>query len=188
MYPTQVLVRLLSKRLRKLARRLCKDGTDGSRAWTEAFLDRLVEAAREMPDSDHIGVGGHPLFVENADFGEWLFDMIWLKYDQQQRMEGVYLVAESEWGSKEDVLDDFQKLLVARATVRVMVYDAHNAGDMTECFREHIGAFHGSADDTYVVIAYDEDPDKWWLTFTELTVVEGQPLPHTTLHWCKVCE
>ena len=67
MYPPAVLVRLLSSRLKKLARRLWKDGTDGSRAWTEAFLDRLCEAARELPDSDYIGVGASPLFVDNAD-------------------------------------------------------------------------------------------------------------------------
>ena len=69
-----------------------------------------------------------------------------------------------------------------------MVYGAHKAGDMTECFREHIGAFGGSVGDTYIVIAYDEDRDKWWLTFKELTVVKGKPLPHATLHWCRVCE
>ena len=71
------------------------------------------------------------------------------------------MVAESEWGSPKAVEYDFQKLLIARAKVRVMVYDGGVASKrnrrnqpILNRLREHVGAFNGTQGDTYLLIPY----------------------------------
>jgi len=118
------------------------------------------------------------VFVDAAraepDFPEWLYDVIWLEYDGD-RIDRVALVAECEWGTEGDVVEDFQKVLVARATVRLLIYDAHRASDMTARLRQHIETFRESTPgDVYLVVAYDQNAADWWLTFTEIRVTDGR--------------
>ena len=64
--------------------------------------------------------------VEIAYGGEWLYDVTGLLYDipdNDNCFSRTVLVAESEWGPQLEILNDFQKLLLARADVRVMVFD-----------------------------------------------------------------
>ena len=59
--------------------------------------------------------------VDSADWGEWLYDVSWLH--GKRWLRSVPMVAECEWGNFGDIEDDFQKLLVPRASLRVMVCD-----------------------------------------------------------------
>lgn len=54
---------------------------------------------------------------------EFLYDVTCLDYDDEDFLAKAVLVAECEWGSPADVYDDFEKLLLAHASVRVMVFD-----------------------------------------------------------------
>ncbi|MGF1594431.1 MAG: hypothetical protein ACFCUW_14195 [Kiloniellaceae bacterium] len=57
--------------------------------------------------------------------GEFMFDLCWLDYGEEDKwLKQVPLVLESEWLRPGDVDDDFQKLLIARAGLRVMVFGA----------------------------------------------------------------
>ena len=60
-----------------------------------------------------------------VDGGEWLFDVACLHYNVAGGgyLRWAPLIAESEWGTMQEVCDDFEKLLVARAGVRVLVFD-----------------------------------------------------------------
>ena len=71
--------------------------------------------------------------------------------NEQDRVKGVPLVAEIEWGNRGDVWDDFQKLLVARAGVRVMIFDDH-AGLLEE-LREHVRQYRNGGD-RYLLAQY----------------------------------
>ena len=71
------------------------------------------------------------------------------------------MVAESEWGPLREIKYDFQKLLLARAKVRVMVYDGGVASERNRRHRpilkrlhELVGAFNGTEGDTYLLISY----------------------------------
>lgn len=58
--------------------------------------------------------------------GEWLFDFTCLEYDDKGYLTGVPLVAECEWNDSKDYIDDdFQKLLLARADVRLMIFNGN---------------------------------------------------------------
>ncbi len=98
--------------------------------------------------------------VDNADWGEWLYDCCWLAGSKW--LKTVLMVAECEWRSLGDIEDDFQKLLVARASLRVMVCDGWWLDDDTEgkatvdrlshWVREYEDSRVG---DTYLLIVYE---------------------------------
>ncbi len=51
--------------------------------------------------------------------GEWLFDLTWTR-ETKHTLKSLILALESEW-NRSEVIDDFEKLLVARANHRVMI-------------------------------------------------------------------
>lgn len=76
---------------------------------------------------------------------EWLYDLIWYKYNKtvDYALTDLFLAMESEWGgrrysSKNDKEDpygevkyDFQKLLVCNATIKLLVFKEHGNEDET---------------------------------------------------------
>jgi len=95
--------------------------------WTRAVKTALCMAGRRA----FSGSPGRRLktFASGVDCsvdgGEWLFDVACLHYNVAGGgyLRWVLLIAESEWGSMQEVVDDFERLLVARAGGRVLVFD-----------------------------------------------------------------
>ena len=95
--------------------------SDGNPAWTKAIATKLCKIGRSFD----FKVGAETVDKENCDSGEWLYDVIWRKHDEADRILAVPLVAECEWKNPKEILKDFNKLLVARACVRLMIYDGN---------------------------------------------------------------
>ena len=77
-------------------------------------------------DIENVATFATPHNVIGADGAEWLYDVTALLYDipdDDNCFSRTVLVAECEWGNEENIMIDFQKLLLARADVRVMVFD-----------------------------------------------------------------
>ena len=102
-------------------------------------------------------------FGPYADLGnnehEWLFDVTCLKYEGEwPTQQKVRLVAEVEWSGENKIRNDFAKLLVTRAEVRVMVYHQHCmefdrlAEYIHQCEDTQLG-------DTYLLAAFGDAPD-----------------------------
>ena len=95
--------------------------------WTDAVKIALCEACKECDPQCQLYASG-VRHVENegglVHGNEWLFDVTCLRYDSDGYLRRVPLVAESEWSRKiDDIIYDFEKLLLAHADVRVMVFD-----------------------------------------------------------------
>ena len=124
--------------------------------WTQVVLTTLCKSGKDL---------GFTTWASIPNSSEWLYDVTWCKHASDKMLESIPLVAECEWGSIELIQEDFEKLLVARARVRVMVCDSETArlpgktDAVVEKIREWIGAFHGNPGDTYliVVFVYGED-------------------------------
>lgn len=98
-------------------------------------------------------------FDEPQWFGEWLYDLIWLKYDidyqnihlinerefirnyDQFALLDAPLVLESEW--QDDGKDDFEKLLQARSKYKIMVFNLEGRNQRERTFNNHIRKFTG---------------------------------------------
>lgn len=138
-----------------------------------------------------VGQGiGHYICASGVDLktgcGEWLYDVCWLDYvdvgDGEKRLRSMPMAAECEWGQSIGAIeDDFSKLLVARASLRVMVCDSgwsagNAAGRATaERLQQWVGAYNGNqVGDVYLLIVYTQlDSRRYRLNVTD----EGAQLP-----------
>ena len=91
---------------------------------------------------------------------EWVFDLVWYKNDKDNHLISVPLALESEWLLGFDELKwDFEKLLVARALLRVFVHQARTKTAIDAAQRRLItlvSKFNGSArGDRYLLAGYN---------------------------------
>ena len=96
-----------------------------------------------------------------ADGNEWLYDVTALQYDDDGFLIRVALAAECEWGAQDQIYYDFEKLLLARADLRVMVFDGNRQPGHNELFRifaQYIGRFaHTEGGDAWLFAAWTEE-------------------------------
>jgi hypothetical protein len=101
--------------------------------WTAQLKGSLVALGRRL-DFETFASGTQGEVAPSG--GEWLFDVSWLQYDGPHLVK-IPFVAESEWEpSLAAILDDFQKLLVARACLRLMVFSAPRGQPMSFCLEK----------------------------------------------------
>ena len=124
--------------------------------WTLDIKIALDDAGRK--NGNWICVAGLPADPAFRS-GEWLYDMCWLTYqpDGDEFLLEAVLVMECEWDSNVEYLnEDFQKLLLARAAVRLMIFDG---GDPAGAFKtasylaRQVAAFRDSGDDNTCLFA-----------------------------------
>ena len=137
--------------------------------WTKEILTTLCKLGKKLGYKPW-AVGQHPNRVpdEYGNGYEKLYDASWWELDDSNQLISVPMVAESEWGDLEKIEEDFQKLLFARAKVRVMVYYAKGL-QRARCnwdqkykdrLCELVGAFNGKQKDTYLLVAYFDDDER----------------------------
>ena len=93
------------------------EGGQGSEVpWTKYVKQALVDIGRLN------GFKTAASGCSSDDGAEWLYDVVWYEVDEHGNMRDVPLVAECEWGGPRAIKVDFEKLLVARARYRVMIF------------------------------------------------------------------
>ena len=135
-------------------------GNAGKAIWTKEVTTTLCNACKACNPNFHFcakGVAGV------AESGEWLYDVTCLMYDGDDYLKKIPLVAECEWGDQDKIYYDFEKLLLARADVRVMVFDSKYWApddDKFEEFAKYTCKYdHTQTGDTYLFAAWT--PDKF---------------------------
>lgn len=124
--------------------------------------------------------------VKGANCGEWLYDVTWLKYDGGKLIDAS-LAAECEWGEREHVYDDFQKLLLSRARVVLMIFDGHKCGskETADWLAEKIEKFKGSRDDedAWLLAAWeknDNEAKSWSFRYFKIRDKAAIPYPRSS--------
>ena len=161
--------------------------------WTGLVLAKLCDIGQRQfrcyvcTDKTH---------APKAECGEWLYDMTWLEYTDHDAGKAeasgslihAHLVAESEWGDVGAIEDDFSKLMLARAGVRLMVcYDRreksgregiNNADDMAGNLAECVRRFNGTrAEDAYLLAVLGWDAGLEAFRFRYFTLGLNGALP-----------
>lgn len=143
--------------------------------WTAGVKNALLRAGRHFgyQINTTIRVDYLPEELREAyeapDYGEWLYDVSICDVAQSEHW-CTPVVAECEWCNRNYIKEDFDKLLVARAGLRVMVYqDRFVAADT---LRHWVDLHEGShAGDTYLLVAYqDAVPNEPRLLYRRITV------------------
>lgn len=121
--------------------------------WTVAVKKALCRACLECHSDAWVGASR----VKTAG-REWLYDVSCLLYDPDGYVRRTPLVAEVEWSQRTAIWYDFEKLLVARADVRVMVLDGTwwaNDDERFVEFAEYIKRLETAKPrDTYLLVAW----------------------------------
>lgn len=133
---------------------------DTNKEWTKAIKTMLCELGEKKYNFQVCASG-----LLTPGYGEWLYDVTWLEYSQgyapglQNHLVDVHLAAECEWGGFGEIKKDFEKLLPARTTLRLMIYDG-NQDPGSEAIAEHLGGyirnFRGfQAEDVWLLAAWE---------------------------------
>ena len=126
--------------------------------WTRALLTKLCEIGR-INFACKVRANRGKVDRTFRDRGEWLYDVTWLKYNND-RLIDVPLVAECEWGNFNKIKDDFQKLLLARAGVRLMVYNGCQSSYGSRAIAEELAQ-------NVMGFNYRQEGDAWLLAAWE---------------------
>lgn len=130
-----------------------------ARDWKDSRWTREVKRVVGGLGTRHgfaVCASGWPKQFDN----EWLFDLVWYKNDRDNHLVSVSLVLECEWSLSFDAVKyDFEKLLVAKALLRVFVHEARTRAGIDEAQRRLItlvSKFEGSGKgDRYLFAGYD---------------------------------
>ena len=167
------------------------DNLESTRKWTRAVKTELCEIGRSSRFDYKVGASG----VNNGGFGEWLYDVTWLEYERERdglkwphtALIDAHLVAECEWGSdrnNEYIIEDFEKLLLARACVRLMIFDGFDESrskEIAERLAKKVGEFKNSrAEDAWLLAAWERSADEergWSFRYFTIEMNTAVPFP-----------
>jgi hypothetical protein len=125
----------------------------GNNKWTFFLKEKLAILGESY--NFQVSVGG---FKDDYN-SEWLFDLVWFKEEvigDNSRLIDIPLVVESEWGIKlQDIKYDFEKLLVSRAAIRLMICESSkiNLASRIEYFKDAVNMFKMSQKGDFYLIA-----------------------------------
>ncbi len=126
MEPQPASLEVIQKKLAEVPVRLHgKSGTDAE--WTHEIKRTLIVLGKELHWEVWTTFRGDP----QPDDGEWLWDLCW----GQSKKPGSFnvfmrlgLVVESEWILRpRDIIGDFQKLLCAKASAKLFIWQGNRA-------------------------------------------------------------
>ncbi len=145
--------------------------------WTQEILDAIVKLARDAGQEAYVS----RKYKTEAHGNEWLYDLTWLEYStQERRLTRAVAVLESEWSrSHNDIFYDFQKLLLARADLRVMVFQVYNMDQWHKVVKQFVSEIQdfeqSQANDRYLFSGWSNDLDRF--EHTEYVHQPSQPPP-----------
>lgn len=139
---------------------------DSLPAWTHKIKLALATLGHKLGDYK---VYGSKLDKE-ADGREFLYDLCWLDYEKPEGfLRGAPLVVECEWGADNAIDDDFQKLVLARAKLKLIVFGENNKNnaETVENLIRHLQTsyeYQGSEGDRYLFAGYEGNNEgfRYW--------------------------
>ena len=148
--------------------------------WTSATLNSLYRIGQRFGCS--VWVSSRFANEQDIDGGEYV---IWINYDKNGFLESGPVVAEYEWGKLDGVKDDFEKPLLARAAIRVVVFDGMYCKNGAEAIANKIcdwvGAYEGSQKgDKFLLVGYEGDETFWCFRYFIILVNESGQQPTLT--------
>ena len=117
----------MEKKIMEILDQIAKDPDNNH--WTDKkWSFRIKSEIAKIGKQQHFWVYGAQ--AENVDDGEWLYDLVWLSY-QGNTLINVNLLLESEW-TPTNMYDDFQKLLLGRSELKVMIFYSSSVSHFKE--------------------------------------------------------
>ena len=147
------IIEAIKAHLSDVAKKLNDEHRTLNSEWTKSCLGELAELGEKK-----FGYQAAPC----ARCGEhgWLYDLIWWK-GENGGMEDLILALESEWSpSIRFVRCDFQKLVQARARIKVLISDALSPEDRKTLITDIESFEQNGNDGEYLFAMYNGNPGK----------------------------
>jgi hypothetical protein len=129
----------------------------GDGIWTTAIKRSLITLGRTK--GYDVCASGFP----NECHGEWLFDLIWYRNEPQEHLREIGLIMESELSIDPlKIKYDFEKLLAAKAPIKVMVFQDYqnNLPTLWSLLETGIRNFQTRpANEKYILAGYENAKD-----------------------------
>ncbi|MEI7594485.1 MAG: hypothetical protein WCK02_01965 [Bacteroidota bacterium] len=112
---------------------------NGDRQWTYRIKELICELGTDS--GFEVRCSG---FTDKFN-NEWLYDIVWSRYNDLKRLETIGLVVESEWGRNlYQIKYDFEKLLVANSQNRLFICQAkqHQFDEFCNYFKDAIANYN----------------------------------------------
>ena len=132
----------------------------GDKNWTNSFKEQLAELGKNY--GNEVCTSGFADLYNN----EWLYDMVWYKENDKKYLIEVSLVVESEWGGHlNQIKFDFEKLLTANSTHKLMICQSHpsNYDTLIEYFDEAIDCYQlNKIGERYLIAVLDKKEEEFY--------------------------
>ena len=125
----------IKSELTQIAVRLESRPANDRKRWTNAILRAICSVGNAQKYSVYAHGAANFSTPEIHAGGEWLFDCTWIKYEsdsETKRLRRLVLAAECEFDPLDKVADDFEKLIVANADIKLTIFIAPNEKQATE--------------------------------------------------------
>lgn len=137
------------------------DGVKGSGDWTPRIFTALCQAGQRLDYRVCVRRDKVNKKEVTPNYGEWLYDLAWLKYDDEDWFVNTPLVAECEFSTYIDkVSEDFQRLfLLGDVCLRLMVsfrrltHSRHHPQGLPGYLAEHIRRYRAASAKVPYVLA-----------------------------------
>lgn len=120
----------------------------GEKPWTAKIKATLNDLGKHY--NFHTCASG----CDSLNGSEWLCDFVWLKTDQERQVVDVPLVVESEWGDMRAVMDDFQKILIINARLKMMILQPNDIDSALTIMKNAIHAFRHTRPGDHYLFAF----------------------------------
>jgi hypothetical protein len=150
------------------------------REWTKQIMGQLGELG--VAHGWEVCAGGFSGRFERG----WLYDLVWYRNEPRGDSSGnlaeVFLVLECEWQKNlRSIKFDFEKLLLAKAALKVMIFQSHNRNASTHVaeLRKAIDMFHArDSSEIYILASFNNSTyqfDVHQITGDSYVEVQHQP-------------
>ena len=155
----QQMKKVIKDALDRVALPLAAKGMKDTSIWTAAALGAVTKAGNRLNFYTCAA-------AKQASYNsEWLFDACWLEYEGDL-FRRVVLVAECEWwaANPAEYEDDFAKLVVAKADLRLFICEVQNqekADELVKWLRQYASGFNATWGDEYLISCWVIDDQKF---------------------------
>lgn len=125
--------------LEKIAEQADEDGIYNNEWWTKKIKSELCKLGHE----NKVVVCASR--CEDADSGEWLLDLIWIKGDEKSlcTLVEMPLAMECEWSlDNVEICWDFEKLLIVRSKYRIFIFNKPKNEEVERIFSKLENTIH----------------------------------------------
>jgi hypothetical protein len=141
----------------------------GDKIWTNRLKEKIGDLGIEL--GYQVSIGGFRDKFER----EWLYDIVWYVEDNENRLQKIPLIVESEWDRNySGIKYDFEKLLVGNAERRLMICQSksENVDNLFIKFKAAIDAFQENIGDRFLIAILDSETEAefYFKTYTKVSI------------------